>query len=180
MAETFELPTLQGERVTLRPPRAGELGTFAEAIAADPQTSAWWSKSAATVDEWFGEPDYYVLVVEQNGATLGIVAFGEVSTTGYQSAHIDIALLSGGEGKGLGTETMRLLTDWLFTERGHHRITIDPAASNARAIHVYEKVGFKPIGVARDYECDSDGKWHDNLLMDMLESDFRAAMVDPG
>lgn len=173
MSQIPELPTLHGERVTVRPPRAGELDALAERIADDPETSRWWSTSAATVrEDWFGEPDYYVLVVEQDSAALGIVSFGEVTTAEYRSAGIDIALFSAGVGKGAGTETMRLLAGWLLTDRGHHRLTIDPALANERAIHVYEKVGFKPIGVARQYERASDGTWHDNLLMDMLEADF--------
>ena len=60
---------------------------------------------------------------------------------------------------------MRLLID----ERGHHRITIDPAATNAAAIRAYEKVGFRRVGVMRSYERDADGRdWHDGLLMELL------------
>jgi aminoglycoside 6'-N-acetyltransferase len=57
----------------------------------------------------------------------------------------------------------------LVDERGHHRITIDPAADNAAAIRTYEKVGFRPVGVMRKYERDGDGRgWHDGLLMELL------------
>jgi aminoglycoside 6'-N-acetyltransferase len=179
MSETVGLPRLQGERVVIRAPLSGELDTLAEAIASDPQASIWWSTSAATIkDDWFSEPDYYVLVVEQSAQPIGIVAFGEVTTPEYRSAGIDIALVSTSVGVGLGSETMRLLARWLFEERGHHRLTIDPALANERAVHVYEKIGFKPIGVAREYERGSDGRWHDNLLMDMLEADFRRASAE--
>src|SRR5215207_713426 len=44
----------------------------------------------------------------------------------------------------------------------HH---LDPATTNAVAIRVYEKVGFKPVGVMRRYERDANGDgWHDGLL----------------
>ncbi len=176
MSESCELPTLRGERVTIRPPLPGELDLLAGAIAADPQASIWWSTSAATIgDEWFREPGYHVLVIEQSVDAIGVVAFQEGNVREYRSAAIDIALLSTSVGGGLGTESMRLLADWLFRERGHHRLTIDPALHNERAIHVYEKIGYRRIGVARDYEQSSDGTWHDNLLMDMLEADFRNA-----
>ena len=176
MSDTPDLPTLQGERVTLRPPHPGELDSMAAAIAADPQASVWWSTSAATIrDDWFREPDYHVLIIEQSGEAIGVVAFHEEAVPEYRSASIDIALLSTSVGGGLGSEAMRLLVDWLFVERGHHRLTIDPALHNERAIHVYEKIGYRRIGVARDYEQASDGTWHDNLLMDMLEPDFRKA-----
>ena len=51
---------------------------------------------------------------------------------------------------------------------GELGITIDPAAHNARAIRAYERVGFRRIGLLRQYEGSRDGTWHDGLLMDML------------
>jgi aminoglycoside 6'-N-acetyltransferase len=61
----------------------------------------------------------------------------------------------------------------LIDERGHHRITIDPAASNPAAIRAYEKAGFEPVGVMRRYERDADGKgWHDGLLMELVVPDL--------
>ena len=68
---------------------------------------------------------------------------------------------------------MRTLARWLFEDRGHHRITIDPAAANERAIRSYEGVGFKRVGVMRRYERGTDGDWHDGLLLDLLPEDLR-------
>ncbi len=76
-------------------------------------------------------------------------------------------------GRGLGQEAIRLVARHLFEDRGHHRIVIDPNAANARAIHAYEKVGFRPVGVLRDYEWHaSQGGWSDGLLMDMLRGEL--------
>ena len=73
----------------------------------------------------------------------------------------------------MGAEAIRVLARHLFEERGHHRLTIDPAADNAAAIRAYEKVGFRRVGVMRLYERGPDGDWHDGLLMDMLREEFR-------
>ena len=54
------------------------------------------------------------------------------------------------------------------SERGHHRLTIDPAAANERAIGAYASLGFKPVGIMRRYERGRDGSFHDGLLMDLL------------
>jgi aminoglycoside 6'-N-acetyltransferase len=40
-----------------------------------------------------------------------------------------------------GTEAVRRVVRHLSDERGHHRITIDPAPANAAAIRAYEKLG---------------------------------------
>jgi aminoglycoside 6'-N-acetyltransferase len=46
---------------------------------------------------------------------------------------------------------VRTLARYLIDERGHHRLTIDPAADNAAAVRTYEKVGFRAVGLMREY-----------------------------
>jgi aminoglycoside 6'-N-acetyltransferase len=75
-------------------------------------------------------------------------------------------------GRGLGADAVRRLARHLFEDRGHHRITIDPAAHNERAIRAYRRVGFRPVGVMRRYERGGDGTWHDGLLMDLLPEEL--------
>jgi aminoglycoside 6'-N-acetyltransferase len=72
----------------------------------------------------------------------------------------------------LGTEAIRLLASYLFEERGHHRLTIDPAIDNTAAIRASEKVGFRSVGIMRNYERGPDVVWRDGLLMDMLREEF--------
>jgi RimJ/RimL family protein N-acetyltransferase len=95
-------------------------------------------------------------------------------TTTLRLGTIDVFLDPALHGRGLGTEAVRRLTDLLFDERGHHRITIDPAVTNAQAIKAYTKVGFRPVGTLRQYERDTGGDgWHDGLLMELLAIDRR-------
>jgi aminoglycoside 6'-N-acetyltransferase len=60
----------------------------------------------------------------------------------------------------------------LFGQRGHHRITIDPAAANDRAISCYAKAGFHPVGLMRQYERGEDGTFHNGLLMELLRGEL--------
>ena len=64
----------------------------------------------------------------------------------YRHAGIDIYLSRRGQGHGPGTGAVSLLARFLFEQRGHHRLTIDPGAANHRAIRCYEKVGFRRVG----------------------------------
>ena len=91
----------------------------------------------------------------------------------YRHAGIDIALHPAWHGRGLGPDAIRTVARHLLAERGHHRLTIDPAAANAVAIRSYERVGFRPVGVMREYERGDDGTWHDGLLMDLLAGELR-------
>jgi aminoglycoside 6'-N-acetyltransferase len=90
----------------------------------------------------------------------------------YRHAGIDLFLDPAVHGRGVGTEAVRRVVRHLIDDRGHHRITIDPAAANAAAIRAYEKAGFRPVGVMRRYERDTGGDgWHDGLLMELLADD---------
>jgi aminoglycoside 6'-N-acetyltransferase len=51
--------------------------------------------------------------------------------------------------------------------------TIDPAAANEWAIRAYESVGFRRVGVMRQYWRGPDGAWRDGLLMDLLAEELR-------
>jgi RimJ/RimL family protein N-acetyltransferase len=87
----------------------------------------------------------------------------------YRHAGIDLFLDPAFHGQGLGTDAVRRVVRHLIEDRGHHRITIDPAVENTAAICAYEKAGFRPVGVMRRYERDVGGTgWHDGLLMELL------------
>jgi aminoglycoside 6'-N-acetyltransferase len=91
----------------------------------------------------------------------------------YRYACIDVFLEAPFHGQGFGSEAVRRVARLLIEERGQHRITIDPAADNAAAIKAYTKVGFRPVGVLREYERDADGGgWHDGLLMELLAGEL--------
>ena len=90
----------------------------------------------------------------------------------FRHAGIDIFLAERFQGRGLGTDAVRTLARYLIHERGHHRLIIDPAADNAEAIRTYEKVGFRAVGIMREYCRSSDGTWRDGLLMDLLAREF--------
>jgi aminoglycoside 6'-N-acetyltransferase len=113
-----------------------------------------------------------VFAVEAGGDVIGLLLLSEELEPEYRHASLDITLASDAQGQGLGPEALRVAARHLFDERGHHRLTIDPATDNIRAIRAYERVGFRPVGVMRLYERAPDGTWHDGLLMDILAADL--------
>lgn len=167
------LPTLHGPRITLRPLKRSDAPALRKLLA-EPEVSRWWGVyDDAKLERDFYDPAWaYTYLIEVDDAIAGLIQFHEVPDPDYMHAGIDITLGTAHQGLGLGTEALRTLIDYLIAGRGHHRITIDPAVDNTRAIHVYEKVGFKPVGVMRRYERGADGTWHDNLLMDLLAEEY--------
>ena len=114
-----------------------------------------------------------VLVIERAAVVIGAIQYGEERDPQYRLASLDILLSRSTWGQGLGPEAMRTLARHLFTERGHHRLTTDPAADNARALRAYEKVGFRQVGILRQYDRGAGDRWHDGVLMELLVADLR-------
>ena len=67
--------------------------------------------------------------------------------------------------KGIGTKFMKLVLQYLTKEKNAEIIILDPHADNPRAIHVYEKVGFKKIKFLPKHELH-DGEMVDCYLME--------------
>ena len=169
----MSVPRLVGERVTLRPIDEADRAPLL-AILTEPGVARWWGTSSPdeAVADLF-EPYQISFVIEVDGAVVGSLQVAEEDEPDYRHAGIDLLLASDCQGRGLGPEAIRLVARYLFEVRGHHRLTIDPAAANLRAIHAYERVGFRPVGIMRQYERGRDGTWHAGLLMDLFVGELR-------
>jgi aminoglycoside 6'-N-acetyltransferase len=165
---------LQGKWVTLRPAVAEDVPELA-AIRATPEVYSRWSGGEdleAEIAEDLTDTDAERLAIELEGRVVGLIQWSEEDDPMYRHAGMDLFLAPDVHGRGLGTDAVRTLARYLIEERGHHRLVIDPAADNTAAIACYAKVGFKPVGVLRQYERDADGTWHDGLLMDLLAEEL--------
>jgi len=74
-------------------------------------------------------------------------------------------------GKGYGTDAMNVLLRFAFHELNLHRVTLDVFEYNPRAIHCYEKVGFKHEGRLRKI-LNRDGRRWDEVYMGILRSEW--------
>jgi len=152
--------------VVLRPLAEGDEPELRR-IRATPEVMRWWD--AVEEDFPWEEPESTRLTIEVDGAVAGLIQFSEEPEPKYRHASIDLFVDPALHGRGIGTEAVREVVRFLIEERGHHRITIDPATENVAAIRAYEKAGFKPVGVMRRHERDADGEgWHDSLLMELV------------
>ena len=106
------------------------------------------------------------------GRVAGVIQWAAEEEPDYRHASIDIYLDPAVHGRGIGTDAVRTLATHLIEVEGFHRLVIDPAADNAAAIRCYAKVGFRPVGIMRQYERGADGTWHGGLLMDLLAAEL--------
>jgi RimJ/RimL family protein N-acetyltransferase len=99
------------------------------------------------------------LVVEANQALVGWCRLFPIqSCSGFQlEASLGIGLVQPYRDRGIGTTLVCESLEWALTV-GIERVTLSARADNARAIHVFEKCGFRSIGYAVDdllkMECE--------------------------
>lgn len=169
--------SLHGHAVRLRPVTADDAVRLTD-ILARPEVACWWGRfDLDRVHRELVAPDdgTVTFAVEADGQLIGLIQYWEETEPDYRHAALDIFLHPDWHGRGLGADALRTLARYLFEDRGHHRLTIDPAAGNQQAIRSYRRVGFRPVGVMRRYERGPDGSWHDGLLMDLLPEDMTSS-----
>jgi aminoglycoside 6'-N-acetyltransferase len=163
-------PALEGERMLLRPPVASDAGPLL-GILSEPEVSRWWVGYTAEriADEILDSG--HALIMEIDGRCAGAIFLYPNEDPEY--LHVVIHLFLGAEwyGNRYGAEALAIVIAHLAT-LGHHRFTLDPNVNNAPAIRSYERLGFRRVGILREYQLRPDGTHDDGLLMDLVLSDF--------
>jgi len=143
-------------------------------IRRTPEVALRWYDVEAEPDWPFDEPDSTGFAIVHEGRVAGFVQYYEENEPHYRHAGIDILVDPSLHSRGLGRAAIATLAAHLIDDRGHHRLVIDPAADNEAAIRCYSSVGFRPVGILRQQERNSDGSgWHDSLMMDLLAAELR-------
>ncbi len=86
----------------------------------------------------------------------------------------DVGIYIGAEhyrGKGYGTDAMRILMQFVFTEMNLNKIRLSVFDFNQRGIKSYSKCGFKQESIRRQ-EMFREGKYHDVIMMGILRSEW--------
>ena len=113
----------------------------------------------------------YAWIIE-SGALLGSVRLDRVDLADRRASFAIGLLQSVNIGRGIGTEAARKVLNYAFSELKLHRVSLRVLAINERAIRSYQKCGFKTEGRERE-TAFFDGKWHDDLIMGLLEHELR-------
>ena len=166
---------IKGNKVKLVEADETHLERLTQIRATEQVKAAWRGQDyeSETLDSINDSDINFFAILDSEENVVGAIQFAEEDEDpDYRHANIDIYIDPAKHRNGFGSEAIRLLAAYIFHELGHHRIAIDPAANNHFAIECYTKVGFKPVGLMRQYERGADGTWHDGLLMDLLKDDF--------
>jgi aminoglycoside 6'-N-acetyltransferase len=174
MPTDTDIQLLRGDIVELHRAVEDDIDALLELWASDASVLERWPRwtredIASTIAGEDGMAGWWIRIDRE---PVGFIQHYQELDHEYLHAGIDVFLVSRAQGRGAGTDAVRTLARHLIRDLGHHRLIIDPAVDNERAIRCYEKVGFRRVGVMRQYERGSDGTFHDGLLMDLLADEL--------
>jgi [ribosomal protein S5]-alanine N-acetyltransferase len=176
-------------RLTLRPPCAGDLDSYAVAYEA---SRSLWKPALPTIDDSAATSFGRILERHETGMRQGtqlrllgflpdgrlavVLALSEIVHGALESAYPGWRTSAPLTGKGLATEGVAALLDLAFAPPprglGLHRVQANIMPANIASIRVAEKTGFRKEGLAQRYLL-IDGKWQDHFMFAKVVDEHR-------
>lgn len=174
----------QGELVRLVAPNAETCGEtfarwsrdseFARQLDSEPArlwslkpTKDWWEKELDSGSHKF----LFLIRALADDRLIGFIELDGVRWT-HGESFVSIGI---GErdyrGKGYGTDAMKVILRYAFTELNLHRVSLDVFEYNPRAIRSYEKAGFVIEGRQRQFLKREGRRW-DMIYMGILREEW--------
>lgn len=88
-----------------------------------------------------------------------------------RTAHVGILLAASARGQGLGTDVVRVLSDYAFRIRDLHRLSLETLASNEAMLRAAKAAGFVEEGRSREAAYVL-GEREDEIQMGLLRSEW--------
>lgn len=133
--------------------------------------------SSQQVQKWiekqYEKPDDYVFAIRllADDRIVGEIGLDGIRWT-YGDTSVGIGIGKKEDwGKGYGTDAMRIILRYAFTELNLRRVTLDVFEYNPRGIRSYEKAGFVIEGRVRGAVLREGRRW-DEIFMGILREDW--------
>lgn len=162
---------ISGPLVTLRAVRAEDASPLFD-ILTEPEVSFWWvGYTPEKVVADFVEQPEITRIIEVDGECAGALWVLRGDDPEYPTTVMHLFIGTRFRGRRIGEEALALAIRAEFAA-GITRVTLDPNVNNDGAIRSYERLGFKRIGILRDYQVRPGGHLEDALFLDLTRSDF--------
>lgn len=179
------MQVFKGEKVTLRSITTKDYPAIHSWINHPEVAKYWYGKDKPRTLAWFEQHIRSIAndtnpcqswMIEVEGTPIGFMYNTQyIHDDGEFTGRVELDILIGDTtrwGKGYGTDALVTLMQYVFSEQRAERIFLTPRIINKRAIHVYEKAGFKKEGVLRHFE-KFEGEWVDCIMMSILSDEFK-------
>ncbi|HEX9099190.1 MAG TPA: GNAT family protein [Candidatus Dormibacteraeota bacterium] len=174
-------PVIKGKLVRLRPPRAEDAPAMMSWFE-DMEVTRFLARrhplNLAAQNEWLDkaarDPDSVLWVIEHEGRAVGTTGIHEIN---WKYGRGTTGTLIGDKkvwGKGLARELMQLRARYAFTELPLRKLEAAYFDGNEASGRAQAAAGYKIVGRRREYVF-ADGRWLDEILTEVLRSDWEKA-----
>jgi GNAT superfamily N-acetyltransferase len=136
------------ESVTIKPTSPRDFPTL-RALFDDPSFAGWGGTPGPISDaeitaKYVGKrlPEVECFIVIQDAVAVGLAL---LHATTERSGGIDLILLSGSRGRGVGRSAVSSLAERARKVHGWRSVTVDPDLTNPDGIRFWQAVGFEPL-----------------------------------
>lgn len=169
---------IYGERVVMRAIEHKDLPDYVRWLN-DPKVLEYFGNylplSLAQEEKWYEamlqDPQTIAYAIELEGQHIGGAGFNKIDG---RNASAEVGLFIGVPelwDQGLGADVLKALLRFGFEQMNLHRIYLYVFAENERAVHLYERLGFRHEGRWRQAEF-RHGRYHDLLWMSVLREEW--------
>jgi len=128
------------------------------------------AESPFRITDPHADPARFSVVEMADGELAGDAVLWGVDTHS-RVAHLGLSLRPSFRGRGLGTDTVRLLCRYGFEVRGMHRLQVETLADNAAMIRAAAQAGFTLEGTLRQSAWVT-GAFTDEVILGQLVSEW--------
>ncbi|MCD6545634.1 MAG: GNAT family N-acetyltransferase [Thermotogae bacterium] len=173
---------LEGQKVKLREYRKEDIPKAWEYIN-DPDVRRFlnpgipYPMRLEDEEKWFeeqrsGKDTYnFAIILKDTGEYIGGCG---INTVDWKNRHVCVGIFLGKKfwSKGYGTDAMKVLVNFIFSQMNINKVYLHVYSFNKRAIKSYEKCGFKIEAVLREH-IFRDGEYHDEYVMSILRREWK-------
>jgi aminoglycoside 6'-N-acetyltransferase len=130
----------------------------------EPDVARYWDDerfSPAEMRERLRRQDVEAFIVEADDQPVGYLQVWR----GADGGGLDMFLVPGARGRGLGPDAARAVARYLRDRRGWSRVTVDPYLWNEAATRAWRRAGFRDVE-EREPDADHTARW---LLMEFRD-----------
>lgn len=153
--------------------RWGEDSEFMRHYDTSPAFPKTEDQVSRLVSDEQASPNGYLFGIRplQEEKIVGLLELSDIQWP-HRTSYIGIGIGDGAyRGRGLGEDAMHLGLRFAFQELNLHRVWLTVISYNARAIALYERLGFVREGVYREH-LERDGSRHDMLVYGLLRREW--------
>ena len=116
-------------------------------------------------------------VIEENGVLVGQLNVANILFGSVSSCVIGYWVAPEAAGRQITPTAVALVSDYLFSTVGIHRIEIDIRPENVSSLRVVEKLGFRYEGLKERY-IHINGAWRDHYVFALTREEVEAGVLN--